>query len=262
MTAKFTSSGYGPEPHDTRPPRSPSNHVQRLTRSHLGSFSAGALLSAFVALALSLVPLCRSLLAAAPGSAPGAAPSATAAVPLDSVLAYGIAIGSPDAPITITEFGDFECPACSAFATGPQQNVLRSRIRDGNVRFVWVDFPLSEIHPSARLAALAARCAHDQRRFWDYHERLFAHQADWTRMEDPREAFVSYAAVLGLDTADFDACLRDQPHTRSIDDARAFALRSGAAATPWLLLQGRHVDHSADPLRDAIAAAAAELENP
>lgn len=129
----------------------------------------------------------------------------------------GHVMGSDSAVVEIVEFGDFECPACGRFATTIEPEVRARLVRTGLARFRFVDFPL-EGHPNTLFAHHAAACAGAQGRFWEMHDRLFASQRDWTGLHvasvpDAAVIMKGYASSLGLDTAQFDACL----------DARTFA---------------------------------------
>src|SRR6476469_6380197 len=131
--------------------------------------------------------------------ATAAPPTATQAVP----PVDGRTLGPADAPVTIIEFTDLQCPYCGRFSreTWPE---LRARYIDtGKVRFVSRDFPLP-FHAFAMPAAIAARCAEQQGRYWEFREAVFRQQA---RLGG--EPYAQIAASLGLDTAALEACRRD-----------------------------------------------------
>jgi len=141
--------------------------------------------------------------------------------------------GPVDAPVTLVEFADFECPFCRELA--PTLGRLRAAYGD-RVRIVWKDFPLTSIHPQAFQSALAALCAHEQGRFWDYHDVLFANQ--------PRLRAVSlkqYARALGLEPARFDACFDSGKFASKVGDAFGTAARLGLSSTPSVFVNGRIV---------------------
>ncbi len=151
--------------------------------------------------------------------------------------------GNPDAPVTIVEFSDFECPAC-AEAFRDLKDLLRSR---NDVRLVFRYFPLDAScnpalqgrspHPDACRAAFAAECAGEQHRFWEYHDALFENQ----RALD-RDSLFRYARDLALDIPAFRTCL-DAPETRArvARDITA-GIGVGVASTPTLFINGRTVD--------------------
>jgi Na+/H+ antiporter NhaA len=167
--------------------------------------------------------------------------------PVDAALDH--VRGDHDAAHTVVEYLDFECPFC-ARATGMWKD-LHEHFGD-RVRYVVRHLPLDDVHPHARLAAVAAEAAHLQGRFWEMHDRLFAHQSHLTA-DDLRE----HAAAVGLDVDRFDADLADPAlHDRVAAHARS-AAASGARGTPTFFLDGvRHRGpHDARTLIAALEAA-------
>ena len=142
--------------------------------------------------------------------------------------------GEVDAPLTLLEYGDFECPFCG-HATGMVEE-LRDRFgRD--LRYVFRHLPLPEVHPHAELAAEAAEASGAQGRFWDYHDMLFAHQ-DQLEFED----LLGYAGDLELDVERFARELEERVHSRRVREDVASAEASGARATPTFFVgDRRHV---------------------
>ena len=147
------------------------------------------------------------------------------------------ALGSADAPVTLVEYGDYECPHCGA-AHPIVKRALRRLGRD--VRFVFRNFPLGEIHPHAVAAAEAAEAAGLQDEFWRMHDHLFEHQ---DALE--REDLVGYAKHLGLDSARFALDLES--------DAIEDRVRSGVNGTPTFFIDGSRFDESWD--EDSLVAA-------
>jgi Na+/H+ antiporter NhaA len=138
--------------------------------------------------------------------------------------------GPADAPVTLVEYGDFECPYC-----GRAEDVVRQLLADsGDVRYVWRHLPLTDVHPHAQLAAEASEAAADQGKFWEMHDLLFQHQ-DALR---PKE-LVSYAQQLGLDTERFEEELRSHDHAGRIADDVDSADLSGVSGTPTFFINGR-----------------------
>jgi protein-disulfide isomerase len=138
--------------------------------------------------------------------------------------------GPENAPIEIIEFSDFQCPYCeSAFSTVNQ--VLKTY--GDRIRFTYRHYPLAN-HPRARPAAEASECAAEQGKFWEFHDRLFGDQA---RLGDAD--FKQHAAQLGLDTAQFNACVDSHKYQAQIDvDVRA-ANDAGISGTPAFYINGR-----------------------
>jgi protein-disulfide isomerase len=141
--------------------------------------------------------------------------------------------GPADAPVTIVEFSDFQCPYCSR-AIGTLKKVEENYA--GKVRVVYRDYPLVKIHPNAARAAEAAACANDQGKFWAMHDVLFQHQ-DKLGEPDLKKA----AADLGLDTAAFNQCLDSGRHAEDWKKDAADAERYGVSSTPAFFINGRLV---------------------
>src|SRR5947207_13176187 len=93
--------------------------------------------------------------------------------------------GRPDAPVTVYEMSDFQCPYCRAFALGTLPLLEREYVQTGKVRFVYINLPLPDVHKNASAAAEAALCAARQQRFWPMHDWLFGHQGEWAPLASP-----------------------------------------------------------------------------
>jgi protein-disulfide isomerase len=152
------------------------------------------------------------------------------------VSARDHAAGPEGAPVTLVEYGDYECPYCGmAYPIVKRaQQKLGSRLR-----FVFRNFPLAESHPHARLAAQAAEAAAAQGRFWEMHDLLFEHQ-DALEAKD----LVSYAKSLGLDTAQFARDLEAGTYAKRVRDDFRSGVRSGVNGTPTFFVNGHRYDAS------------------
>ncbi|MCA9980442.1 MAG: DsbA family protein, partial [Anaerolineales bacterium] len=148
------------------------------------------------------------------------------------------ALGDEDAPITIVEFSDYQCPFCRRHVDETMPTLLAEMIETGRVRYEFKDFPLDNIHPQARLAAEAARCAGDQEAYWEMHDRLFAGQELWSGQADPAEVFGQFAAELGLDTAVFETCLDSGTYTNAVQADVAEGMALGITGTPTFFIGG------------------------
>jgi Na+/H+ antiporter NhaA len=138
--------------------------------------------------------------------------------------------GPAAAPVTLVEYGDFECPYC-----GRAEDVVRELLAGhGDVRYVWRHLPLTDVHVHAQIAAEAAEAAADQGAFWEMHDLLFEHQ-DALRPRD----LVGYAQELGLDTERFEEELRSHEHAGRIADDVDSADLSGVSGTPTFFINGR-----------------------
>lgn len=149
--------------------------------------------------------------------------------------------GSPDAPVTVVEYSDFQCPACAAYALRLAPTIDQRYVETGKVRFVYHDFPLPN-HANAVPAATAARCAGERNAFWSMHDLLFARQADWARQREPRGLFLSYAEELKLDRTAFSGCLAGDRYTAELRAAAMAATRLGIPGTPTFIVGDRQVD--------------------
>jgi protein-disulfide isomerase len=175
--------------------------------------------------------------------------------------AQGVSIGNEDAPITIMEFGDYQCPSCQVFWGQTKPILDLAYIETGQVRFVFHDFAFHEIHPHAFLAARAARCAEEQENFWPYHDRLFQEQATWSSRADPMNDFLAYAAAVGLNEGDFERCIKSDRHAELVSANRILGDQLGVTGTPTVFMdagEGRPIpiqDWTPQGMRDAVDAA-------
>jgi protein-disulfide isomerase len=145
-------------------------------------------------------------------------------------------MGASHAPVTIVEYGDFECPNCKQAA--PALKLLLERFA-GRVRVVFRHFPLEEVHPHALAAAEAAECAGGQGKFWEMHDLLFANQ-DHLKTNQLH----SYAERLQLDMARYTSEMDDEVYRQRIREQMDGARRSGVRATPTFFVNGRLQDVS------------------
>jgi Na+/H+ antiporter NhaA len=132
--------------------------------------------------------------------------------------------GDPEAPVTLVEYGDYECPYCGRAA--PVVKELLERF-DGRLRFVFRHLPLIDVHPNAALAAQAAEAAGEQGKFWEMHDRLFEHQDDL----DPHD-LARHAAEIGLDVVAFEEDLRSHRFAGRVAQDVNSADEAGVAGTP------------------------------
>lgn len=150
--------------------------------------------------------------------------------------AQGVTIGADDAPITIMEFADFQCPSCQLFWGNTKPILDLAYVQTGQVKFVFHDFPLHESHPHAFLAARAARCAEEQENFWGYHDRLFQDQQSWGSRADPMNDYLAYAAEVGLNEGDFEQCIKSDRHAELVSANRILGEQLGVAGTPTVYM--------------------------
>jgi Na+/H+ antiporter NhaA len=159
--------------------------------------------------------------------------------------------GSPDASITLIEFGDLECPYC-----GRAEPVVRELLADTDLRYVWRHLPLTDVHPAAQLAAEAAEAAGAQGAFWEMHDLLLEHQ-DALAFAD----LLRYAGELGLDVERFRDELKRHVHEARIAQDVESADLSGVSGTPTFFINGqRHYGaYDTESLKLAVKTARAQL---
>jgi protein-disulfide isomerase len=160
--------------------------------------------------------------------------------------------GSADAPVTLVEYGDYECPYCGA--AYPIVKEVQARMGE-RLRFVFRNFPISTSHPHAEQAAEAAEAAAAQGSFWEMHDVLYENQK---RLGD--EDLRGYAETIGLDVGRFDTELADHAHADRVHEDFLTGVRSGVNGTPTFYINGtRHDDsYDAETLLAALERAAAE----
>lgn len=151
-------------------------------------------------------------------------------------MARGVVAGDPDAPVTVVEFGDYQCPGCGSFAQQVKPMVDRNLVETGRASFVFYDFPLVQGHPNAFLAARAARCAGDQDAYWEYHDALFGNQRQWSTDGSPAGRFVDYAEEMGLDGGEFEDCLRSDRHAETVTANMQLGQALGVSGTPTIMV--------------------------
>ena len=153
--------------------------------------------------------------------------------------ARGIEAGQDDARVRILVFSDFMCPACRHFATPVEPQLRTEFITPGKVQLVYYDFPLGGAHRWSFLASRAGRCAEEQGKFWDLHDRLFAAQQEWSyRQSEPVSDFVKYAQEAGVNRDAFTSCLRSDKHAQLVSANRALGVQLGVGGTPTLFMNG------------------------
>ena len=142
-------------------------------------------------------------------------------------------LGPAAAPVTIVEFSDFQCPFCKQVV--PTLTQVLSRYGE-KVKLVFRDFPIDSLHPQARKAAEAARCAQDQGKFWDYHDALFANASKLGP-----EQLKTDAQQVGLDLPSFERCLASGTHAAAVQKSVDEGMRLGVTGTPAFFINGELV---------------------
>lgn len=139
-------------------------------------------------------------------------------------------LGPDDAPITIVEFSDYQCPFCKRFHDETYQDLLEAY--PGQIRFVYRNLPLTSIHPDAMSAAVASLCANEQNVYWEYHNKLFSSTTLGT------DTYIQYANELNLNADEFTACLDSGKFDDFIAQDMDFAFNLGVQSTPTFFVNG------------------------
>lgn len=150
-------------------------------------------------------------------------------------LAQGMVSGDPDAPVTIMEFGNYQCSACRQFALLVKPQVDMAYVETGQAKFVYYDYP-NPGFPHSFLAARAARCAGDQDRYFDYHDAVYGTFDDWAMLGNAAGHFGDLADDIGLDTDAFDACLDSDRFADVVTANLTLGQRLGAPGTPTIYI--------------------------
>ncbi len=191
---------------------------------------------------------------------------AVAASPIDSTLpkveSQGYVLGSPTARLEVTEFGDFECPACGRFSVLTEPDIRKKFVNTGLVRWRFIDFPL-DVHKNTWQASRAAACAAEQDHFWEFHDALYSTQDQWNgeTTDNPDKFMKQLGRQLGLDATKFDQCIDSKKYQAKIQAHYALAQARQVAQTPTFII-GSHqfagalsYDEMAKDINDALAKA-------
>ena len=166
-----------------------------------------------------------------------AATATTVDASIPAGQAEGYLIGKADAPVQVSEFADFECPACGVFATLTEPDV-RSRLVDaGTVAYRFYDFPLP-MHKNTWAASNAAACAADQGKFWEMHDLIFATQDKWNTQatSNPKKPLAELVKQLGLDEKSWNSCFDSKTHYGRIKGNQAEGERRLIQQTPTFVI--------------------------
>ena len=140
-------------------------------------------------------------------------------------------IGPADAPITLVEFSDYQCPYCQRWHDQVYDSLMAAY--PGHIRLVYRNLPLTQLHPQAMNAAESSLCAGEQDAYWQYHDKLFENSQ---LLSD--SLYASLAADLGLDAAAFDACMTEHKYKSQIEADMQFAIDLGVQSTPTFFING------------------------
>jgi len=162
------------------------------------------------------------------------APAPTPSVNMKALVDDDAVLGDKNAPVTIVEFSDYECPFCGRFYSQTEGQIKSEYIDTGKVKLIYRDFPLLRLHKNAQKAAEAAECAGEQDKYYEMHDMLFENG-----VTGGVTTFKGYAKSLGLDTAKFDKCLDSGAMTKEIAKDVADAQAVGVQGTPAFYINGK-----------------------
>lgn len=143
-------------------------------------------------------------------------------------------MGNIDAPITILEWGDYQCTYCYKFHQNTLNIINEEFIKTGKVKIIFKDFPLNGYE--SKLAAEASYCAQDQQKYWEYHNELYKNWAGERTGWITREALTKFAQIVELNTEEFNKCLDDQKYQNKVNSIYEFGKKIGIDATPSFLV--------------------------
>jgi protein-disulfide isomerase len=142
-------------------------------------------------------------------------------------------LGNPDARLTIVEFADFQCPYSQEASRTMRE--LASKYPD-DLFYVYRDLPLTDIHPLSVMAALAGQCAHEQDKFWEYHDKVYQNQLSLTE-----ESFLAFARELNLNSQQFSTCLTSERYKDEVAEDLEAGIEAGVRGTPTFFVNGNRI---------------------
>lgn len=146
--------------------------------------------------------------------------------------------GSATAPIRIVEMSDFQCPWCRKFTVESADSLDREYVQTGKVRWIFLNYPLTQIHPNAAAAAELAMCSAKQGRFWPMHDILFRNQERWAPLREPEQYLLTLVDSLRIPRDSILPCLREAQTRPIVQRDANTAIRLGAQSTPTFLIEG------------------------
>ncbi|MFH1990421.1 MAG: DsbA family protein [Patescibacteria group bacterium] len=160
--------------------------------------------------------------------------AALAALP--AVFSSDFVLGDQNAPVTVIEYGDFQCPFCSKFFEDTESTLREKYIKTGKVKFIYRDFAF--LGDESFWAANAARCAGEQGQFWQYHDYLYSNQSSENQGVFSKSNLKSFAAVLGLVQEKFDSCLDSDKYAAAIQKETKEGGEAGVSGVPATFING------------------------
>lgn len=144
--------------------------------------------------------------------------------------------GDASSKVVVTEFGDFQCPACGAFEKELQATILPQY--GAKINFIFKHFPLTQIHKNALTAAYASEAAANQGKFWEMHDKLYVGQDEWSELSDPQPKYDAYAGAIGLNVGKFKADMKSSSVKARVDTDKKLADKLKLPGTPSFFVNG------------------------
>ena len=148
-------------------------------------------------------------------------------------------LGNPDAPVTMIEFSDFQCPFCGKFFREVEARIIEKYVKSGKLRFVYRDFAF--LGPESEWAGVAAECANEQGKFWQYHDYIFKNQQGENQGAFSKDNLKRFSRELGLDASKFNSCLDTDKYLDEVKKDSSDGRASGVTGTPGFLINGKLV---------------------
>ena len=218
-----------------------TTHTSRRRRVWLGGLVTLVVLAALGAVSLSAT----SSTGSGPGAAGADAGTQARLAAARRIPGDPLALGRPDAPVVISEWGDFQCPFCRAYTLDTEPSLVREYVDPGRVRLEWHDF--AYLGPESVLAARAARAAGRQGRFWQYHDALYHQQGRENSGAITGGSLTATARGLGLDVARFQRDFADPAIAAQVSADRELGAALGVNAVPSFVVGGQMIV-GAEPL--------------
>jgi protein-disulfide isomerase len=154
------------------------------------------------------------------------------------------AMGDPNAPVKITEYSDFQCPYCKRFSDETEKQIVDTYVATGKVYFVYVPYGPggNYIGPESKAAAMAAFCAGDQGKFWEFHDILFANQTGENVGDYKDKRLLAFAETLSLDMTKFRSCFDGNQFAQKLQEGLTQGQQAGVGGTPYFLINGTPVE--------------------
>lgn len=226
------------EPHEEIPSESPSTPTPEKSYLIPGSIVLAGVIIAFAVL--------YSGGAGTGGVLPPPPPSVPSV--LENLGDDDPVLGNPDAPVTVVQFADFQCPYCRKFFLEAERQIIDTYVSSGQVKIVYRDFPLS-FHPAAQKAAEGGECADDQGKFWQYHDKIYTEQDKMTIRPDKLDTISfgvadikRWAGEIGIDQAQFDQCLDSGKYASEVANDLEQGQIAGVRGTPGTFVGTRLIE--------------------